>query len=122
MDDGFDFHHTSSNNQSQNKSENRRLSKEISRVSNNNNEKIDQLEAKLDKLSLITEALWEIVKETGVEESQLKSKIQQVTDLKTAKKKEKLSCTGCGMTVPAVNVKCMYCGEVLGKEVESSIF
>jgi len=73
MEDGFDFHHTNSNNQSQNKSENRRLSKEISRVSNNHNEKIDQLEAKLDKLGLITEALWKIVKETGIEESQLKN-------------------------------------------------
>jgi len=81
------------------------------------------LESRIYQLSLISEALWEIVsKKSGITESQLHLEIQTVITSRRERGCEKLSCSSCSMSVPANNDRCMYCGNELAGKTKGSPF
>ncbi len=79
---------------------------------------LQQLESRVDKLELIAEALWLILKrETNIQESDLIELIAEI-DLKDGKfdgKKAKataIRCSKCDRINSKRHTKCLYCGEL----------
>jgi hypothetical protein len=84
--------------------------------SSGNEQKVKELELKLERTLMVTEALWEIIKKSHkLEDSDLKSLIQEI-DLRDGKsdgkvqKTEPSKCPSCGKTIQRNNSNCMYCG------------
>ena len=75
------------------------------------------LEDRLDKLTLICQALWELLKERGeFTEEDLAVKIREI-DLRDGKADGKISkqikrCPKCDRVMSPRHQKCMYCGSV----------
>lgn len=83
-----------------------------------NSSKILELESRVDKLELIVEALWEILKtKTDLKEADLMELMADI-DLKDGKfdgKKKKataIRCAKCNRVNSRRHPKCLYCGEV----------
>ena len=76
------------------------------------------LQARVDRLMLITEAMWSLLKEkTSVTETDL---LSRVCDLELKQSDEAVvQCVACGRTIPARKNRCMYCGHT---EPVQSIF
>ncbi len=76
------------------------------------------LSERLDRLSLLCQAMWELLRErTNISEEQLYKKIEQV-DLRDGKRDGKmeprvLSCKSCGRKVSGQHGRCVYCGETI---------
>lgn len=102
--------------------EGKKLARDSSRKATDNSARISNLESKLETLSLITEAMWELLNKNHIEQSELIEMIVKVKDRKKDKAKEKLTCNKCNMTVPATLDKCMYCGGHLDGEPYASPF
>ena len=75
------------------------------------------LEGDVDKLFMITEALWEILKtEHGYTDEKLMDKIQEIDlkdgqlDGKCARSKIKPDCPNCGKKLMGNRPVCLYCG------------
>ncbi|TQV68190.1 hypothetical protein FKG94_24200 [Exilibacterium tricleocarpae] len=103
--------------------ESRRIARNSSRQAETNNARIEELERKLGKLSLITEALWEIVaSEANYGEPELLQKIEMVVSDREQRLGKKLSCSRCNMLVAASKEKCIYCGAALADKTRSSPF
>jgi len=80
---------------------------------------IAQLQIKVERLLMITEALWTILKEkNGLEDKELLRQIVQI-DLRDGKLDGRVAttppepCPKCQRIVAKNSVKCMYCGEPL---------
>lgn len=72
----------------------------------------------IEKLYMITEALWEILKrEHGYTDEQLVGMIDEIDlrdgklDGKVAKAAERPRCDSCGRTLMRNQIRCLYCGE-----------
>lgn len=80
--------------------------------------KVRDLEARVDKLELVCESLWGIVKECQkLSEADLMERMTQIdlTDGTFDQKKKKTSsvkCARCGRMNSKRHTKCMYCGEI----------
>lgn len=77
--------------------------------------KVEYLEDNIDRLTIITQALWELIqKRVGIEESELTSLIEEidlrdgVLDGKITKKPQK--CSKCNHSVSIKTNVCFYCG------------
>ncbi len=77
--------------------------------------KVEYLEDNIDRLTLITQALWELLqKKVGIEESELTSLIEEIDlrdgslDGKITKKPQK--CSRCNHSVSITTNVCFYCG------------
>jgi len=77
--------------------------------------KVEYLEDNINRLTLITQALWEILqKRVGIEESELTALIEEIDlrdgelDGKITKKPQK--CSKCNQTVSVKTNVCVYCG------------
>ena len=77
--------------------------------------KVEYLEDNIDRLTLITQALWELLqKKVGIEESELTALIEEidlrdgVLDGKITKKPQK--CSKCNQSVSIKTNVCFYCG------------
>ena len=77
--------------------------------------KVDYLEDDINRLTLITQALWELLqKKVGIEESELTDLIEEidlrdgVLDGKITKKPQK--CSKCKQSVSLKTNVCFYCG------------
>ena len=81
--------------------------------------KVEYLEDKIDRLTLITQALWEILQtKVGIEESELTALIEEI-DLRDGKLDGKLSktpqkCSKCNQSVSVKTNVCFYCGHKEG--------
>ncbi len=76
--------------------------------------RIDKLEAKVRHLSLISEALWIILRDkTGLTDEQLHKVIHAVEEHRKQRKDSKQNCHQCGMELPINKTKCIYCGAEL---------
>ncbi|MFC4994751.1 hypothetical protein [Rubritalea tangerina] len=77
----------------------------------------------VEKLFMITEALWEILKhQHGYTDEQLTQMIQDIDlrdgklDGKVAKTSQPTACSGCGRTLIQRQAKCLYCGVAVTKQ------
>jgi hypothetical protein len=77
----------------------------------------ESIQFDVEKLFMITEALWEVLKHHhGYTDDQLSQMIQDIDlrdgklDGKVAKSAERPTCTECGRTIIKRQVKCLYCG------------
>ncbi len=81
--------------------------------------KVEYLEDSIDRLTLITQALWEILqKKVGIEESELTALIEEI-DLRDGKLDGKISktpqkCSKCNQSVSVKTNVCFYCGHKEG--------
>jgi ribosomal protein L32 len=92
---------------------------------NDANTYIAFLKQKVEKLMIITEAMWLLLKETTkCSDEDLKEKIRQV-DMKDGKLDGKVAaelpnkCPKCGQTLQKNMLSCIYCGAQTDKEVFS---
>jgi hypothetical protein len=81
--------------------------------------RIRDLEARVDKLELVCESLWEIIKEgKALNETDLIERMTQIDlrdgtfDGKKKKKSSSIECPKCGRMNSKRHSKCMYCGEI----------
>ncbi len=79
-------------------------------------QEVNALNWKVEKLYMITEALWRTLKESqGLEDSFLENLVEEIDaedgklDGKVAKSSP-LECPGCGRAMSAKLKKCIYCG------------
>lgn len=81
--------------------------------------KVEYLEDNIDRLTLITQALWEILqKKVGIEEFELTALIEEI-DLRDGKLDGKISktpqkCSKCNQSVSIKTNVCFYCGHKEG--------
>jgi len=80
---------------------------------------IAKLQAQVERLLMITEALWGILKEQyGMDDKELQKRIALI-DLRDGKLDGRVaptlpaSCPSCGRTVPKQSSRCVYCEEPL---------
>jgi ribosomal protein L32 len=89
-----------------------------------NTSKVHELEKRVDKLSMICEALWTVVKKSHkLEDADLQKLVESIdgADGMVNGRKTKsppTSCPKCGKTVQRGHGKCMYCG----CEIERDMF
>lgn len=80
---------------------------------NSNASNINTMQDKIDHLSLVCQAMCELMEEVGFNKKMLAEKIQEI-DLRDGKLDGKLvqseNCKGCSRPLAARHVKCMYCG------------
>lgn len=79
--------------------------------------KMEELERRVNKLALASQAQWELLKEnTELQDSDILLRMEEIdnrdgnTDGKISKKP--IPCPKCGRMVNTANPKCMYCGTV----------
>jgi hypothetical protein len=75
---------------------------------------VRMLQQKVDHLSLICLAMWEMLEENGYSKDQLFKKIERI-DLKDGKRDGKIAaivtyCDDCGRKVNTRHMNCFYCG------------
>lgn len=103
--------------------ESREIAKDAARKSESNDERLDKLELKVKSLSVINEALYEIlVAKLNLTEIELTAMIAQVAVNRVNRMDAKSTCRSCGRLVPSNKQKCMYCGGALLGEVNLSPF
>ena len=81
------------------------------------------LEATVEKLLMINEALWEFMRDKhGMTDTDLHKKIYEIDmrdgSLDGKNKRKASKCPGCGRMVSSRHPACLYCGEVM----DSSVF
>lgn len=98
-------------------------SRTASRDAGNNSSRLDILESQFDQLSLINEALWEILKkDKDLADKDLLKEVQEVVNHRVVRAKSKISCDKCGMSNPSIKSSCIYCGNTLVKNTQNSPF
>ncbi|MCM8528389.1 MAG: hypothetical protein NE327_17835 [Lentisphaeraceae bacterium] len=85
--------------------------------------KTEHLESEVERLLMITEALWGILKEQlQYTDDELIRRVQEIDmrdgqlDGKVGKSAPK-KCTSCGRTVMKKRPQCMYCGHIVKRDV-----
>ncbi len=78
--------------------------------------KVDQIQFDIERLLMITEALWTILKEQhGYDDAELQLRVAQI-DMRDGKLDGKVArtapvkCTKCGKTLLKKRPRCIYCG------------
>ena len=78
---------------------------------------------RVDRLTLIVEAMWELLEESGFSEEALQAKVEEIdgrdgrTDGKVVR--PPVQCTKCGSSSPAGRPTCQMCGAQLAGEVDT---
>jgi hypothetical protein len=87
----------------------------IPSVSSVSGRDIEDLSARVDRLVLLTAAMWSILQDDGATEEQLIARLAQIDaedDVRDGKITAKpIPCTNCDTLVPAGLASCQYCGE-----------
>lgn len=82
--------------------------------------RIEELEFSLDRLTLASQALWELVRDrAGITEEELLAKIHEI-DLRDGVEDQRITphpskCAGCGRPLSAKKSRCVYCGTNVSK-------
>ena len=99
------------------------IAKDAVKQSEDNDLRLDQLEVKLKTLSIINEALYDLLAaRLKLTDAELTTAMVQVLVNRKNRMEAKLTCSSCAMQVPASRQKCMYCGGSLLGEVSASPF
>lgn len=83
--------------------------------------RLRKAELQVEKLLVITEALWQIAKATSnLEDADLKTMVADIAEFRSGEGAltEALKCGGCQRPVPHSKDKCIYCGQ----QVERGLF
>ena len=78
-------------------------------------DRVRQLEKRLNHLTLYTQAMWELIREnTRLEDSDIEARVQEI-DLRDGKADGKINssilvCPACGRNNNSTKKQCMYCG------------
>ena len=81
------------------------------------------VDERVDRLSLIVEAMWELLEESGYTEEALQAKVEEI-DTRDGRADGKVnrppvSCAKCGSSSPAGRTTCQMCGEPLSGAVDT---
>ena len=82
---------------------------------------IARLEAKIDGLALVSQALWELTRErTQLTDDDIRAKITEI-DARDGRADGRLlggptACKGCGRTAHTRQAACMYCGTAIDRK------
>ena len=82
---------------------------------------IARLESKIDGLALVSQALWELVRErTGLTDDDIRARIEEI-DARDGRSDGRLlggptTCKGCGRSAHTRQVACMYCGTAIERK------
>ena len=88
-----------------------------------NSARINALELKLETLSLITESMWNVLKEHGLEDSfDLKSEMAKVIGQREERSAKKVTCAHCGSEEFLISGICSQCSEPLKGSDGISVF
>lgn len=99
------------------------IAKDAVNQSEDNDARLDQLELKVKSLSVLNEALYDLlVAQVNLNDAELRTAMVQVLVNRKNRLEAKLTCASCAMQVPASRQKCMYCGGSLLGEVSVSPF
>ena len=103
--------------------ENREIAKEAVKQSGNNDERLDKLELQVNSLSIISEALYEIIaSKMNLAPAELSAAINLVVANRAERRDAKSTCVSCNRLVPSNKHKCIYCGGQLLGEIKVSPF
>lgn len=92
----------------------KKASKKNERAVENNSNRILVLEKSIEELSLMTESLWQLLKqESNLSETDLADKIKYTFDKNEEESKLKQECGHCSQKIPLKEKRCYYCGEPL---------
>lgn len=96
--------------------ETRALLRDATPGSDEQGQRLAKLENQVATLSLMTEALWNLLtKRTKLTDEDLTASLQEVTQKRKARDETKLTCTKCKMQNSVHQKKCIYCGgELIG--------
>lgn len=99
------------------------IAKDAVKQSEDNDIRLEQLELKVKSLSIINEALYDLLAvRVKLSDAELTAAMVQVLVNRKNRLEAKLTCASCAMQVPASRQKCMYCGGSLLGEVSVSPF
>jgi len=96
---------------------------DVSRGEKRDSADVTFLERRVERLSLICQAMWTLLRETsGLDEGQLLDRMNEL-DMRDGRADGKLkkmasSCPQCGRGISTRHAKCMFCGS--GKPVDSA--
>jgi predicted Zn-ribbon and HTH transcriptional regulator len=82
---------------------------------------VARLEAKIDNLALVSQALWELVRErTNLSDDDIRRKVLEI-DERDGRRDGRLlgtptKCSGCGRTAHTRQSACMYCGTAIDRK------
>lgn len=103
--------------------ETRQLLRDTRTEQDDTNERARKLEDKVANLSLVTEALWNLLnKRTRLTDEDLAASINEVIQARKARDETRLTCIKCKMQNSVNHKKCMYCGGELTGHTGKSLF
>ena len=84
-------------------------------------ERIEEVDSRIDNLLLLTEALWELCSERlGISEADLDARVRHLLDAKNSQQvAEKIRCSSCQAAVPHDMDRCQFCGTDTGRSRDS---
>ena len=94
-------------------SETAREMRDVSSRSKENALELDELKARVDRLYVVNQALWSLLKQkTGITDEQLQKEIEKLehAEAKPANTSTALVCKDCKKTVSRRHKVCIYCG------------
>lgn len=75
---------------------------------------LGRLKRQVQRLQLVCEAMWELLREEhNLEDQQLADRIQQVAKSQELNSRRTVVCTSCQRENASTIQKCLYCGELL---------
>ncbi|WP_144393403.1 hypothetical protein [Pleionea sediminis] len=100
-----------------------KLAKGSVKKSEDNAERINDLEKEVEKLSLVCESLSRFIEKNLQDVTlDLEYEIDETTKLREQRRKSKNQCIQCSMLVPSSFNYCMYCGASLENVAKKNIF
>ena len=91
-----------------------RYARETSRTNQQNVRKVDreldELEEKVEHLSLIVKSMWRILKANGLSEDKTLMKTMEKLDLEKENDSKPKECVKCKRVVAKHHLRCLYCG------------
>lgn len=85
------------------------------RQSSNLESEIGRLRQQVQRLQLVCEAMWELLRDGhGLQDQQLADKLQEVAESHKLSAKKSVVCPACQRNNAGTIAKCLYCGEPLG--------
>lgn len=79
-------------------------------------EKVRDVDDRIDRLLLIVSAMWELLEETGMTEERLVAKMEEIAAVEEAERANPIRCRQCDARVPTDADACQFCGKPTGLE------